>query len=794
MNTLMSALASFNGPAAVVLLWVGQALVFGTALALMTWLVTSLALRRTRPALHAGFWVIVLVKFVIPIGPEFSYSLSSLVSAWSPVPLHPLAAASSAKATMPVSVGGGAWIFYAVPLVGEVRPASASAVRPWPVLSLIALAYFGGLGLVAGLRVAAYARFARRCRVLETASSETTAAVARIARGAGAVRVAHVRISDTASAPFIYGALRPTLVLARRHLDRPSEFEAVVLHEIAHLRRGDLLVRYLQWFVGTVLYFWPVVAWVNRRIDLAREHACDEWALRRGALSPAQYARCLLDCVQRSRPRLSAYAPASMAARPLHVQRRIEMILNTTDFPRAGRWAKLLAGAAIVGWTGFALSGASAAAVKSDARKPMHAAPQAFPLWRVSEDSATSASEPTDTMPTLQPAEVSLQWVAGGDHTATVTAKRILLISAGAMASADDQPVQIFALHADGGAPEMDADGDGNVTPQEHDAYVVAKAMANPDAVLAHYPDADADHDGALSADEAADLVGDPFEAPLPAGELAPALRLSAEGQVQVLYEVRLDGAARQLNLTAQQVDVQLQDGAQGCVTVTGMATDGSETTDGVEQNNDTATDAAPAHLAGLPFLRDIPILGNLFRTDEQDGAAQEITLVDSAAEVTDAAPGVGPVLSVIAGGPAAGGPALPPAAWIMANIDATPSMKDVGAQVDRTLAASLRRFLKMHPQADRDHDGVLTVKERDAFIDRMQSSTRERYLKAHPEADTDGDGILTQAEMRANRREQRELRIRKVQGEAAPTSGEIEVEGVPAVQMAPAAVTDGPK
>ncbi len=70
-----------------------------------------------------------------------------------------------------------------------------------------------------------------------------------------------------------------------------------MVHEVTHLRRGDPWLRCLQWIAGTVLFFWPVVAWVNRHIDLAREHACDRWALRHGKLCASEYARCLLEAV-----------------------------------------------------------------------------------------------------------------------------------------------------------------------------------------------------------------------------------------------------------------------------------------------------------------------------------------------------------------------------------------------------------------------------------------------------------------------------------------------------------------
>ncbi|GMU84650.1 MAG: hypothetical protein AMXMBFR47_45190 [Planctomycetota bacterium] len=802
MTSLVSALAQLDGLSAGVLYWVGQALVYGSALALLTWLVTSLALRRVRPAVHAAFWVIVLVKFIVPIGPEFSYSLSSLISACSPIALVPQSPPPAVQ-PLPSPAGGGEWIVYAVPFAAPVEAAAAptNAARV-PVFTLITLAYLAGLVLVAGLRIGAYIRFARRCTQLEPASAEVASQVARIAHGAGVYQSPRVRISDTASAPFVFGALRPTLVLARRHLDRPAEFEAVVLHEIAHLRRGDLLVRYLQWLAGTVLYFWPVVAWVNRRIDLAREHACDEWALRRGALSPAQYARCLLDCVQRTRPRLAAYAPASMAARASHVQRRIEMILNTTDSPRAGRWVKIVAGATLIGWTGFALSGASAAALKSDARKKMRPAPQASAMPAADAQTSSIRIDPIAETPVEgAPIRIALHMTTNGgdgEATATLETAQLVLIGGDHLVEAGPRPpMQFLAFQHAHAGPGLDIDGDGNVTPEEHDAFVVAKAMANPEAVLAQYPDADTDLDGVLSADEAAELVGGPFTAPLPPPPPGPGVftvspKVSEGGEMEIVFEVQGEEAAPAMTMIAQRIAIQPQTLE---LTVESTADEPGvwvTTTTAAEGCVDAQVETSPpVEVMGVPLLSDIPIIGNLFRMESTEPETEVVGPIPTLDRVATARSVAGqPMLLTRA---LVAEPALPPAAWIMSNIDAQPAKEDIAAQVDRTQAAAMRRFLKMHPKSDRNEDGVLTVDERDAYVDKMQSTTRERYLNANPEADTNEDGILTPAEMRAHQRSQREVRA-EARGAVRVHSLTVPTGPGGAIEARPVEENDGPK
>ena len=60
------------------LAWMGQAVVSGTILAALTYILTRLPRLRLGPAVEAALWSIVLVKFLIPVGPASSFSLSSV--------------------------------------------------------------------------------------------------------------------------------------------------------------------------------------------------------------------------------------------------------------------------------------------------------------------------------------------------------------------------------------------------------------------------------------------------------------------------------------------------------------------------------------------------------------------------------------------------------------------------------------------------------------------------------------------------------------------------------------------
>jgi len=88
-------------------------------------------------------------------------------------------------------------------------------------------------------------------------------------------------ISADVSSPAVGGLLRPTVVMPP-DLDAglsPKQLNWVLLHELAHIRRGDLWVILVQRLVGVVFFFHPAVHIANWIIDQLREYACDDAAL-----------------------------------------------------------------------------------------------------------------------------------------------------------------------------------------------------------------------------------------------------------------------------------------------------------------------------------------------------------------------------------------------------------------------------------------------------------------------------------------------------------------------------------
>ncbi len=337
-----------------VLAWLVLALLLGSILAVVTWILVRALSRRISPALEVALWSIVLLRFVIPGGPGWPGSLAHFCG--TVIPPAPRAAPAPEGLPAPALLQDST--------AGTLDARAADPTPCWPGWATLSVtAYAAALLSLGTLRTVSYWRFRVRCLALPPADPDTLRIVHEVCDRLGVRRTPLIRISVDERAPFVMGIIHPVLVLAGRQLVRPDELETVIVHEVTHLRRGDMLVRCVQCLAGVLFFFWPVVAWVNRRIDQAREYACDERALRRGKLTPGQYARCLLEAA-RWRPPRWTFAPACMAGHPSTIERRIDVILTLPGHRPQGVLGRLGVAVFLAAWCGFSLAGADEAKSK----------------------------------------------------------------------------------------------------------------------------------------------------------------------------------------------------------------------------------------------------------------------------------------------------------------------------------------------------------------------------------------------------------------------------------------------
>ncbi len=102
--------------------------------------------------------------------------------------------------------------------------------------------------------------------------------------------------SPTLLEPGVFGVFRPVLMLPEGICERlaVAQVEAVIAHELCHVRHRDNLIAAIHMFVETAFWFHPLVWWIGKRMVEERERACDEEVLRRGS-APQVYAEGILN-------------------------------------------------------------------------------------------------------------------------------------------------------------------------------------------------------------------------------------------------------------------------------------------------------------------------------------------------------------------------------------------------------------------------------------------------------------------------------------------------------------------
>ena len=109
--------------------------------------------------------------------------------------------------------------------------------------------------------------------------------------------------------PTVIGWLKPVVLLPASALAglSPNQVEAILAHELAHIRRHDYLVNLLQTLVETLLFYHPAVWWLSRRIRAERENCCDDLAVSLCG-DPVAYAAALAELEDlRGRRRISCW-------------------------------------------------------------------------------------------------------------------------------------------------------------------------------------------------------------------------------------------------------------------------------------------------------------------------------------------------------------------------------------------------------------------------------------------------------------------------------------------------------
>jgi bla regulator protein BlaR1 len=181
-----------------------------------------------------------------------------------------------------------------------------------------------------------------------------------------------VEFKETAQilTPIVIGAIRPVVLVPIGLLTglSISQTEAILAHELAHIRRNDYLINILQSFVDVVFFFHPALWWLSERIRTEREHCCDDIAIA-ACNDKFSFAEALLKVAEwQQAPRL---AMAFASRKPLLLQRvrRVLGVNPKTEGLRSNRALSLVFISLLIGFSMYAVAQQNASKPAKDAKK-----------------------------------------------------------------------------------------------------------------------------------------------------------------------------------------------------------------------------------------------------------------------------------------------------------------------------------------------------------------------------------------------------------------------------------------
>ncbi len=216
------------------------------------------------------------------------------------------------------------------------------AERAQSIAPYLLIAYAIGAGLMLtrfGLSIIGSSRLRQKLQAVT--DSNLLKIIAEQASRLGLKRVPIVALCQRVSVPVVVGIVKPMILLPPAlacGLD-PNQLAAILSHEMAHIRRYDLIVNLLQRIVEALLFFHPVTWWISRRVSIERENCCDDVAAACTGRLP--YASALLQMaeliVRNDRPRLAALASLSVdGGNSSDFGSRIRRLIDAEETTRIG--------------------------------------------------------------------------------------------------------------------------------------------------------------------------------------------------------------------------------------------------------------------------------------------------------------------------------------------------------------------------------------------------------------------------------------------------------------------------
>lgn len=318
MNTAISFIESWAGA---IIAWAWPVLWQSSLLIGFLFVMDILLRHRVCAAIRYGFWLLVLVKLLLP--PTLAFP--SGAGWWLRTSGVQRVASAQANPEFTVRYGSFATPASHLEHVARTDPVVRLSARAIIVLSAVALS----LALF-GWSVRRWMHFTKQADNPVPLPEEIRRLLSDCINP-GTLNRLRIALTDSPVSPAVYGLLRPVIIVPRTLFERfsPDQLKAVLLHEIIHYRRGDVWVNFAQTALQIVFWWHPALWLANSRIRSLREEAVDDavmTALRDGRET---YAPTLLQVARLTLRRPAAVLGLVGILEPSSpLRRRIERLID----------------------------------------------------------------------------------------------------------------------------------------------------------------------------------------------------------------------------------------------------------------------------------------------------------------------------------------------------------------------------------------------------------------------------------------------------------------------------------
>ena len=287
-------------------LWQGVVFAFFTAIILMS-------TKRSATAVRYKLLSSVLMLFIVTSVFTFCCEVFSIVNYTAEFEKPVIAFSAGAAATSNDSAN------IIEKLITFLQPYESLIVLIWFLIILIKC-----LGLMKGLRDV----YILKHRRVFNAGDYWNARLQVLAENSGIKKQILLLKSMIAKVPMVVGYFKPVILFPAAALTAlaPEEIEAILLHELAHIRRKDFLINIFQRIAEIIFFFNPAVLWISSLIKEERENCCDDIAVQQ-TKNKKQFIHALVSFQEYN---ASGYA-ASFSGRKNFLLDRIKRIITNNN-------------------------------------------------------------------------------------------------------------------------------------------------------------------------------------------------------------------------------------------------------------------------------------------------------------------------------------------------------------------------------------------------------------------------------------------------------------------------------